>query len=108
MQKKAEPIEMSFGVWTQVGPGNHVLDRGPNLRWEGSILRGEGAAYCKVSGVSAVNWAKMTELIKILFGLWTQVGPRKHVLDGVHIGATWRIRLNRPCATAMWPFVKLL
>jgi len=32
------------------------------------------------------------------FGLWTRVGPRKHVLDGVHIVATWRIRLNRPCA----------
>jgi len=27
---------------------------------------------------------------------------------GVHIGATWRIRLNRPCAAAMQPCVKLL
>jgi len=27
---------------------------------------------------------------------------------GVHIGATWRIRLNRPYAAAMWPYVKLL
>jgi len=27
---------------------------------------------------------------------------------GVHIGATWRIRLNRPCAAAMRPYVKLL
>jgi len=33
---------------------------------------------------------------------------------GVHIGATWRIRLNRPClggpyeAAAMLPYVKLL
>jgi len=26
----------------------------------------------------------------------------------VHIGATWRIQLNRPCAAAMWPYVKLL
>jgi len=23
----------------------------------------------------------------------------------VHIGATWRIRLNRPCVAAMWPYV---
>jgi len=30
------------------------------------------------------------------------------VLDGVHIGATWRILLNRPCAVAMRPYVKLL
>jgi len=27
---------------------------------------------------------------------------------GMHIGATWRIRLNRPCAVAMQPYVKLL
>jgi len=27
---------------------------------------------------------------------------------GVHIGATWRIRLNRPCAAGMRPYVKLL
>jgi len=27
---------------------------------------------------------------------------------GVHIGVTWRIRLNGPCAAAMRPYVKLL
>jgi len=27
---------------------------------------------------------------------------------GMHNGATWRIRLNRPCAAAMRPYVKLL
>jgi len=27
---------------------------------------------------------------------------------GVHIGATWRIRVNRACAVAMRPYVKLL
>jgi len=27
---------------------------------------------------------------------------------GVHIGATWRIQLNRPYAAAMQPYVKLL
>jgi len=26
---------------------------------------------------------------------------RNHVLDGVHIGATWRIRLNNMCSAAM-------
>jgi len=29
------------------------------------------------------------------------------VLDGAHVGATWQIRLNRPCAAAMRPYVKL-
>ena len=27
---------------------------------------------------------------------------------GVHVGATWRIRLNRWCVAAMRPYVKLL
>ena len=33
--KMAEPIEMPFGVWTQVDLGNHALD-------------GEVSAHCKV------------------------------------------------------------
>jgi len=49
----------------------------------------------------------MAEPIEMPFGVWTRVGPRKHMLDGVHIGATWRIRLNRPCAAAMWPFCQI-
>jgi len=39
----------------------------------------------------------MVEPMEMPFGLWTPVGPGKHVLRGVHIGETWRIRLNRPC-----------
>ena len=27
---------------------------------------------------------------------------------GVHSGATWPIRVNRPCVAAMHPYVKLL
>ena len=35
-------------------------------------------------------------------------GSRKTcIVYGHHIGATWRIRLSRPCATAMRPYVKL-
>jgi len=56
----------------------------------------------------------MAKQIEMPFGLWTLMGPRKCVLHGVHIGATWRMRLNRPCsggpnkAVAMRPYVKLL
>ena len=49
----------------------------------------------------------MAELMEISFWFWTLVGPGKDVLDGragVHIGAAWRIRLNRLCAMAMQPF----
>jgi len=35
------------------------------------------------------------------------VGRRKHVLGGVHTGATWRIPLNHPCAAAMQPFCQI-
>jgi len=38
---------------------------------------------------------KTAEPIEMPFGMLSGVGPRKHVLDGVHIGETWRIRLNR-------------
>ena len=44
--------------------------------------------------------AKTAEPIEIPFGMWTQLGPRKHVgpmkhvcIDGLQIGATWRIPL---------------
>jgi len=46
--KTAEPIEMSFGMWTGVGPGNHELDGRLNSPSKGAILRGKGAAHCKV------------------------------------------------------------
>jgi len=75
-----------------------------------------GATYCyRRSSVVCLSvclsrsWfvrpAKTTEPL----GTCTSVGPTNHVfvLDGVHIGATWWIRLNRPCALAM-PYATLL
>ena len=38
IQKRFEPIKMSFGLRSQVGPGNHVLDGGPDSQREGAIL----------------------------------------------------------------------
>ena len=48
--------------------------------------------------VTIVSHAKTAELMEMPFGLWTRVVPRKHVIDGVHIGPTWRIRLRRRCS----------
>jgi len=47
-EKRAKPIQMPFGMWTQVGQMNHVLDRGadPPCKW--AILRAEAAAHCEV------------------------------------------------------------
>jgi len=44
--------------------------------------------------LTIVSPAKTVEPIEMSF----IVGPRNHVLDGGHIGATWRIRVDRVCA----------
>ena len=38
---------------------------------------------------------------------WYGADADRCVLDGVHIGAIWRIQLSRPCVAAMRPNVKL-
>ena len=41
--KTAEPIRMPFGLWTRVGPENHVLDGGPDPPMgRGNFDRGKG------------------------------------------------------------------
>ena len=63
-----------------------------------------------------MSCAKTAKPIDLPFGLWTRVGRRKHKFNRicqvapvcskfVHIGATWRIRLNRPPAAAMRPYM---
>jgi len=54
-----------------------------------------------------VGVAKPAEPIEMPFGVWTRVNPPKQVLDGVDIGAIWRIRLNRPFAAAMRSFCQI-
>jgi len=46
-EKKAEPVEMPFGVGTQVGPRNNLLGVGQDPPLEWAILR-RGVARCKV------------------------------------------------------------
>ena len=53
--------------------------------------------------------ARMCLTVDILKTTQQGAAPvRLDVLDGVHIGATWRIRLNHPCAAAKRPYVELL
>jgi len=49
----------------------------------------------------------MVKPIEMPFGTSTLVGPRNHVLNGADVGATWRIRVNRPCAAVMRPFCQI-
>jgi len=87
--KTTQPIEMLFGLRTQVGPRNHVglLDVVHIVPYEGAIFRGKDIPE-HVRRYSATSFAKMAEPIEMPFGLWTRVGPRKHVL-WVRTGATW-------------------
>jgi len=70
--KTAEPIEMPSGLWTQVGPGNHVLDGGPDSPMHRGNFKGKGQPTVK--GPSAVSCVKMAEQIEMPFGVWTRVG----------------------------------
>jgi len=74
----AEPIDMPFELWSRVGPGNHVLDGGPNPPM------GRGEKWCTVVKYrdTVVSCAKTAELIEMPFRLWTLMGPINHVLDG--------------------------
>jgi len=44
----AEPIDMPFGLWTRVGPRNHVLDGVPDPPYKETILKGGAAAHYKL------------------------------------------------------------
>jgi len=54
------------------------------LRMRPIVTDGVGWSLCRSVGrsVAIVSPAKTAEPIEMPFGLWTRVGPRKHVLDG--------------------------
>jgi len=80
--KTAKPIEMPFGLRIRVGPGNHVLDVGPDPPWEGAILWGKGTLHCKVEGNSAVPCSKTAESVEMPFGLRARMDRKNHVRWG--------------------------
>ena len=82
--KTAEAIEMPFRLRIQIGPRNHVLVGVCVPTCEGAIFRGKGRPVVKYRD-TVVICAKTAEPIQVRFGLWTWVGPRKHVLDGAQI-----------------------
>jgi len=47
--KTDEPIEMPFALRTGVGPGNHVLDGGPDPPMGRGNFEGKGASHCIVT-----------------------------------------------------------
>ena len=101
----AEPIMMPFGLWTQVGPRKHVLEMVQIAIQRGNFRGKDIPGHARRQ--SSVSCAKTAELIEMQFWMLSGIGPGNQWI-GVHIGTTWRIPLNCPCAAAMWPLVKLL
>ena len=56
----------------------------------------DGEAWSVCLSVTIVSPAKTAQPIEMPFAMLSRVGRGDHILDGVHIGATWRILLNRP------------
>ena len=44
---------------------------------------------------AAVSCAKMAEPIEMLFGIWTRVGPRNHILGAIHTDMSRKMALLR-------------
>jgi len=78
----------------------------------------DAACYCRWSGVVCLSVSlsvchdcepcRTAEPIEMPFGMWTWVGPRKHILDR---GAHWRHLANMiepSMCSGMQPFSKLL
>jgi len=72
----AEPIEMSFGVWTRIDRRNHVFRwRSRSIAtYQGAFFRGKDMPG-HVRRHSAVSCANMAEPIEMPFVLMTLVGP---------------------------------
>jgi len=97
------PIEMPFGMLSRVDPRNHVLNGDTNPREKGQFL-GKGVPR-HARRHSDVNCAKTAEPIEMPFGLWTRVSTKRHKFNRIRkVAPTYRIRLNRPSATAIQPY----
>jgi len=72
---------MPFGLWTWVGPKNHVglVDDGPDPPMQKGNFERKWAAYCTVQGLCA----KRVQPTEMPFGMWTRVSQRKRLLDGM-------------------------
>jgi len=114
--KTAKPIEMPFRLWARMGPRNRVLGGGPEVLRDVAMATNFGTKIA----MTGFMWTIATRLL-VMEGVWVVGQQNADIADGrchgnhfwlsiywVYIGATWRIRLNHPCAAAMRPHVKLL
>ena len=104
MKKRLNQLKCHLGYWLRWakepgirwGPDSHM--------WRGNIFRAKGAAQDMPRHVLRLMCSKRLSRGQHRYGVDASLG----VLDGMYVGATWRIRLNRLCTSAMRPYVKLL
>jgi len=83
--KTAEPIETPFGLWTQVGPKNRVLDGGPDLLFRDNIKWVRGGQL----------WNMGTLCRELFKNGWTDRGAVWDVdSDGIRWGSYCRHLVN--------------
>jgi len=55
----AEPMEITFGIWTWVGPGKHILDGGAHWRHLANTIElyiyGGDCPFCQIALTTCVN-----------------------------------------------------
>jgi len=84
------------------GPNEPRIGRGPRVQIstrKGAILTATMARSVDFRPCPTVDIPQAADRGQHRYGADADWG----VLDGVHIGATWPIHLNRPCAAVMWP-----
>ena len=108
--KKAEPFQMPFGLWTQVGPRNHALGEGPDPPRRGIL----GDMYRPIVKYSCreLRWAaeKTDDPIDMQFGMKTRVGltePRVKLRPGSprgrgNFGGCSPPRMQRQCRKRLY------
>ena len=84
----AEPVDMPLELWTRMGSKNHVYMGVQIPMVRGNFEERKGRPVVKNMGTFCRELCKTAEPIEMPVWTWTGVGPRKHLLDGVHIGAT--------------------
>jgi len=111
-----EPCKNSWTDWDVVW----VVDsRGPkepcSIRWgRDPHAKGQfcGVKEWPIVGPSAMSCAKTAEPVKMPFGVWNRMGPKKHVLDGVTLAQSgeydWTVYMRLWCGLfvkLLWPLV---
>ena len=77
--KTAESIEIPFGLWTPMGQGKHVIDRGPDPHAMGQFL-GNRICPCMPDD-TLLRCPQTAEPIELPFELWAQIGSSNHVIE---------------------------